>query len=129
MKELFQAFITHFKAQPHNDLYTALSGKLYPDLAPQGTDMPYAVYTMVSGIPTRDLAGPSGERVVIQLDLYADTEAAIHDLYEKATALLDDCSLTVTGHMLIRFHRSFFHKFMEDTYKRYLIQYDVEIDN
>jgi hypothetical protein len=60
-------------------LYTALnsivSGRFYPDAAPQGTAMPYATYAQVGGkaIQFIEPTVPSKKHARIQINVWAET--------------------------------------------------------
>ena len=58
-----------------------LSGRFYPSVAPAGVVSPYAVYSMVSGIPVNDLAGQSNlTNARFQVDIFDRNKAALDAL-------------------------------------------------
>lgn len=81
-----------------NAFNTAIGGRVYYGEAPQEGAMPYAVYF---GLPfneensfTEDL-----DDVSFQINVYSDLDSPLSsgDIIEKARALLDGATLTVTG--------------------------------
>jgi len=118
MKSLFQAIMTRFNAlsgadpnQVHNAFYTALSGRLYNSVAPQGkaqlpSGAPYCVFLMVSGVPEGTFTEIQ-ENVLIQFSLFDSESSAgtVCDNYEKLTELFDDCELSVSGYTHIFMQR------------------------
>lgn len=127
MKPLFEGIYNLFTAEPHNDFYNAVSGRLYLQEAPQGAAFPYAVYFLVSGIPEYWLSGPTFEEPIIQFSLFSDSESAteVTDLYTYLTALYDDCSLIVSGYSAIIFERQDYHLLRDsiDNIWHYVIEY------
>lgn len=83
-------------------LHTALGGRLYKGMAPDGVAYPYAVYLLVS-----DVSNPTFteqlEDMTIQFSLFssASSSGEVEDLFTALKALYDDCSLTVTGETLL----------------------------
>lgn len=56
-----------------------LSGQIYPTAAPVGDcDPPFAIYTVMSSVPTRDLSGDTVSILdTIRVDLYGDDYDAL----------------------------------------------------
>lgn len=76
---------------------TAVGGRIYLDEAPDKATFPYCVFFIVSAVPNGTFT-ESIDDILIQFDLYGTSKGAteITGLYNKLTALFDDCSLTVT---------------------------------
>lgn len=87
-------------------LKAALPGKLFFELAPQGTAMTYATYFAISGRPDYMLAGSRYEVVTIQFDIYAATNALRLTAYAALIALYDDSRSTATGYTSILMERT-----------------------
>ena len=85
---------------------TAVGGRIYLDEAPDRATFPYCVFFIVSAVPngtfTEDI-----DDVMIQFSLFSTSKGAteITGLYNKLTALFDDCSLTVTDALSLSFSR------------------------
>lgn len=94
MKTLFQAIMGRFAGSA---LSTALGGRLYNSVAAQTATPPYGVFLLVSGVPDWTFTD-NMEEALIQFSLFDEnaSPATICDLYDKLTALFDDCVLTVT---------------------------------
>lgn len=68
----------------------ALSSRVYVRQAPQGVAQPFAVLNRISRVGVDSLDGPSGlARHRVQLDLYAETEAALQALAERSRVVLN----------------------------------------
>jgi hypothetical protein len=92
-----------------------LGGRIYLDQA-DSADTPYMVYSIVSGVPDNAFA-KTGETVLMQFDLFSPRSsgtAAMTTLYADLTALLDDCSLTITGKKCVQFQRQNLTTMIED---------------
>lgn len=85
-----------------NAFYTALNGQLFEDEAPEGTQYPYAVYSVVAA-PKEKTFTEVYTNVLLQLSIYSSNmdSSEIKGLYTKAVALFDECSLTITGSKLV----------------------------
>ncbi len=83
-------------------LDTAIGGRLFMRLAPDGTDYPYAVYLVVSAVPD-DTFAKNGEEVLVQFSVFsvASSPGEIQDIVTNLRALYDDCILTITGNVLV----------------------------
>jgi len=108
-------------------LYAALSGRMYTDVAPQGTVCPYAVWSFPSGFPVYDLEDNKQEEFTAQLDIYSQGESEILTLFDQADSDFNGCSLVVPGYDLIRFRRVTQRKIREDSIKRYIIEFSIHI--
>ena len=83
---------------------TAIGGRLYKGWAPEGKAYPYAVYMVVTDAPDHVFA-KDGDEALIQFSVFssASSSAEVEDIVGYLRALYDDCALTVTGHVVIRF--------------------------
>ncbi len=113
-----------------NPFKTACTGGLFLEEAPQGTSMPYATYTLITGRPDYYFQG-NFEIAQIQFDIYAATNAVRQDLYTKLTALFDDCRPTVAGYdslIMERTSQQSVRSGDQDEIFRYIIEYSVTIE-
>jgi len=109
MKNFYTALMTKFNATvagSHNTFWTAVGGRLYQGIAPQGTPYPYAVFGHVNDNQI-DTFSNKMDDVIIQFSIFSDksSSADIHDAMTYLKALFDDCSLTVSGGTLVSFNR------------------------
>jgi hypothetical protein len=79
-------------------LKAALPGKLHFELAPQGTAMTYATFSLITARPDYMLAGEYFEVVLIQFDIYAATNALRQTAYDALLAVYDDARPAATGY-------------------------------
>jgi hypothetical protein len=85
------------------NLLTAIYGKTsglsfpcYLDQAPQGTEFPYCVFFVVSGVPEKTFS-EHYTNTLIQFSLFSASSGAteITTMYKDLKALFDECSLTI----------------------------------
>lgn len=96
MQQILTSIYTTYSAD--SDLKAALPGGMYFELAPQGTSMAYAVFSLITGRPEYMLGGESFEVVRIQFDIYAATNLLRLAAYEKLLAVFDDARISATGY-------------------------------
>lgn len=129
MNGLFAAITTKFKTT--NDLNTALSGRMYPFEAKQGTDFPYGVYYLVSDFTDLNFSDEQ-EHAAIQFSLFSEEASIgeIGELYTKLTALFDDEILTVSGYTMLQFKRTGSRIIRDEEYAtwHYVVEYDVLLE-
>jgi len=79
---------------------------LYKGEAPDGAQMPYVVFMVVSDVPEYP-GGKTIERVLVQFSIFsaASSTTEIEDILTNLRALYDDCSLSITSNSLIYFIR------------------------
>ena len=85
-----------------NAFYQAINGQLFEDEAPTGTQYPYAVYSVVAAPKERTFT-EIYTNILLQLSIFSSNmdSSEIKGLYQKAAALFDECSLSVTGSTLV----------------------------
>jgi len=76
-----------------------VGGRIFFDEAPQGSEYPYVVFSIVTDAQA-DTFKDSLEDVVIQFSLYSISKglSEITDLYADLKTLFDWCELAITGH-------------------------------
>ena len=87
-------------------LKAALPGKMYIELAPQGTLPTYATYFLVSAYPDYWFADRRFEIVTIQFDIYAETNIKRLKAYQALVDLYDDSKPTASGYETILMERT-----------------------
>jgi len=97
-------------------IFNDVGGRCYYDSA-DSPDTPYLVYSIISGTPDNVFA-KAGESVLMQFDLFSPRStgtAVMTTMYADLTALLDDCSLTITGKTCVGFRRMNLITLVEDS--------------
>jgi hypothetical protein len=79
-------------------LYADVAGRVFLDEAPEGTQFPYVVVSIVSGTPD-DTFTEKLDEVFIQFDLFSTSKSVseIADMYADLKTLYDGTTLTITG--------------------------------
>jgi len=75
---------------------TAITNRIYPELAVEGADAPYIVYSVVSNSPSDAKDGTPIDEAQVELFSVASTYSAANDLADKVRAALDRRSKTVS---------------------------------
>ncbi len=75
---------------------TAITNRIYPELAVEGADAPYIVYSVVSNSPSDSKRGTPVDEADIEIFSVASTYSAANDLADKVRAALDRKSKTVS---------------------------------
>lgn len=71
----------------YTGLQSTFSGRLYPQVAPDTVQLPYAVYAVVSQVPQSVLKGTPGLfQTRLQLDIFGVTYASVQTLKDAARA-------------------------------------------
>jgi hypothetical protein len=114
MKAIFDGIYAKFTATTggvHNSFYTALGGRMYLSAAPQLTTYPYAVYSLVSGVPDWTLSSDNFEDLIIQFSIFDDGASAstIATAFGYQDTLYHDCGLSITGYSSIYMYREMQH--------------------
>lgn len=105
MKNLTTAIFA--KMTPATDLYNDIGGRLYKGEAPEGAELPYGVFMVVSDVPEYP-GGKTIERVLTQFSFFSqisESSSEIEDILTHLRSLYDDCTLTITGNTQIYFIR------------------------
>lgn len=86
----------------NNAFFTAIGGQLFEDEAPVGTQYPYAVYSIVEAPKERTFTEVY-TNMFLQFSIYSSNmdSSEIKGLYQKAIALYDECTFTITGSTLV----------------------------
>jgi hypothetical protein len=75
---------------------TAITNRIYPELAVEGADAPYIVYSVVSNSPSDAKDGTPIDEAQVELFSVASTYSAANDLADKVRAALDRKSKTIS---------------------------------
>ena len=75
---------------------TAITNRIFPELAVEGADAPYIVYSIVSNSPSDAKDGTPIDEAQVELFSVASTYSAANDLADKVRAALDRKSKTVS---------------------------------
>ena len=106
MNVLFTGIYTLFNAG--NTFKTAVGGRLYLTVAPQGATYPYAVYQMLGRNYDPDFAEEI-EDIDIQFSVFSQNRSATEagTVLGTLLSLYDYCDLTVTGYRHLSMERGF----------------------
>jgi hypothetical protein len=101
LKNITQGLITLFNAAPggvNNSFWTAVNGRLFDTEAPDNTELPFAVYFVVSDVD-EDTFSENMKEVYVQFSLFSDksSSAEIKDMDTHLTSLFKDKVFTVSG--------------------------------
>ena len=90
-------------------LSTSIGGRLYKGEAPEGAEMPYVVYFIVSDVPEYP-GGKTIEKYWVQFSIFSSASGSteIEDILTNLRTLYDNCTLTITGNTSIYFMRGNF---------------------
>ena len=99
MNNLLTAIMTKISGSAFS---TDVGGRVFLDEAPAGTEFPYCVFFIVSGVPDRTFTERYTE-TLIQFSIFSSSigAAEITTAYNDLVALLDECALTITGSTLV----------------------------
>ena len=103
MDELIKAIITKFSG---STISSDVNGRVFLDRAPDGCEFPYIVFFVVSSVPDWQFS-ERFEDTLIQFSLFSNSESAVEitTMLKDLRALLDDCSMSITGDTLLWFRR------------------------
>lgn len=103
MNNLLTAIMTKISGSAFS---SDVGGRVFLDQAPPGTEFPYCVFFIVSGVPDWTFK-ERFEDTLIQFSLFSASSGAteITTMFTDLKAILDDCSLTITGDTPIWFRR------------------------
>jgi hypothetical protein len=79
-----------------NAVNSAVGGRIYPELAPEGVSMPYLVYSVVSNSPSDAKNGTPIDEAQVELFSVASTYSAANDLADKVRAAMDRKAIVVS---------------------------------
>jgi len=105
MKNLSTAIygvFTALTAGVNNDFYDDIQGRLFKGRAPEGTQYPYAVFMLISVVPTRTFS-EHFEDSLIQFSLFSSTSSSseVEDMFTHVKALYDEAQFDITENELI----------------------------
>ncbi|MFH1633280.1 MAG: hypothetical protein ABIG63_04610 [Chloroflexota bacterium] len=112
-----------------SDLSSALTGGLYLVEAPADYDTyPYGTYFIVSAVPQETFSSTI-EQVMIQFNIFHNsaTDTTVNDVYDKLTALYDNCTLTVSGYNFISMLRQNTYHLREDDIWQVSVEYMIRM--
>jgi hypothetical protein len=75
---------------------TLVGSKVYPELAPEGTALPYLVYSVVSNTPSDAKDGTPIDEAQVEIFSVANSYGNANDLADKVRAALDRKSASVS---------------------------------
>jgi hypothetical protein len=79
-------------------LYADVAGRIFLDEAPEGSQFPYIVISIISGVP-EDTFTEKLDDILIQFSLFSISKSVteIADMYADLKTLFDGAMLTITG--------------------------------
>jgi hypothetical protein len=133
MDELIKAIITKLSG---STISSDVNGRVFLDRAPDGCEFPYIVFFVVSSVPDWQFS-ERFEDTLIQFSLFSNSESAVEitTMLKDLRALLDDCSMTITGDTLVWFRRQNITTMVEDitttagtqSVKHYAVDYEAKV--
>jgi hypothetical protein len=133
MDELIKAIITKFSG---STISSDVNGRVFLDRAPDGCEFPYIVFFVVSSVPDWQFS-ERFEDTLIQFSLFSNSESAVEitTMLKDLRALLDDCSMSITGDTLLWFRRQNITTMVEDitttagtqSVKHYAVDYEAKV--
>lgn len=108
MKEVAEGISNYFTTRPSDALYIALGGRLYYRRAPQKPVFPYAVFFMVSGVPSYYFTkSPELQYESYQFSIFTKKASASdgETFANNLRSLFDDAKITVSGWTLVQWER------------------------
>lgn len=134
MKNLTTALMSHFNALSagvHNAFWLSIAGKLRKERGLQTDVPPYAVYHIISDVPSWTFSSDFSD-VRIQFDLYSKLESSseIEDMYTNLKLLFDWCELNVVGstHLYMRRELARLTKDPQDAVWTYNVDYTIKLE-
>ena len=120
------------------DLLAALGGspgRFYPEEAPESPSSPYAVYTLINGIPDPTFTS-DGEVLNYQFTIFNQdideplNRDTINDVIKKLTAAFDDATLTITGHTSVAVTRGVYGSLPTlENVQQWVANYEIMIED
>jgi len=107
MNNLFKGIYDHFSATTDSGFYNDVSGRLFHNVAPQGSTFPYCVYFSVDDLDDLDFSDEH-EDFLLQFNIFSKSNSALEagELFESLKTMFDDCNLNVTGWRHLEFKRN-----------------------
>jgi len=104
MKDLFQGLWTYTQTALATSFYNGIGGRLFLEYAPEGTQFPYAVYSLDSNIHDWQFK-TDYEESLITVHIFSDDEdgSEVMDLEKKARDAFDEANFSVSNHTLLKF--------------------------
>lgn len=98
MNALFTAIYSKMTTGPPA-VYTSVGGRIYLKKGPQQATFPYIVYDLITSIDNLNFTDDN-EIFFLQFDIFTENNSATSagTILANLKALLDDCSLSVTGY-------------------------------
>lgn len=83
-------------------LISAVGGRMFTDVAPQGAEYPYVVISIVNAPKERTFT-EEYRRTAIDFGIFSISKSLteITDIYSKLSSLFDECALSITGSTLV----------------------------
>ena len=99
MKNLLTALMTKFSGSAFS---TDVAGRIYLDETPAGAEFPYCVFFIVAGTPEKTFTERFTD-TLIQFSLFSTSKGVteISTMYADLKAILEECSLSITGSTLV----------------------------
>lgn len=99
MNYLFTAIMTQTVGSL---LSTDVGGRIFADEAPEGTQYPYVVFSLISDTPEKTFT-EDFEDIILQFSLYSISKglAEITDMFADLKTLFDEKSFAITGSTLV----------------------------
>ena len=131
MTPLITGIYSKFVALPANNLYTALSGRLYHAEAPQSATFPYATVFTVSSEHDWTFTD-TFEDVLIQFNIFTNERSAANagTFWKYLIALYDDTPISITGYSQIDMIRgqSRLVRDEENNVWQYMVEYECTLE-
>ena len=102
MKDLFTGAYSHFQTTSATSFYNGIGGRMFLEYAPEGTQFPYAVYSLDSNMHDWQF-NTDYEDALITFHLFANDETEVLDLEKKLRDAYDEADFAVTDHTLLKF--------------------------
>ncbi len=103
MNNLLTALMTKIS---NSVLSTDVGGRIFLDMAPEGTEFPYVVFSIVADTPDNTFTDVL-DNVLIQFSLFSTSLSAteITTMYNDLKSLFDDCTFTLSSGTLLSMER------------------------
>ena len=99
MKNVFTALVNKIAG---SDFSSSIGGRFYADIAPEGCEYPYCVFSVVSSNPDYTFT-EEFEDTTIQFSIYSTDQGVteITTVYSNLISLFDECTLSISGETFI----------------------------